>query len=75
MTKAFMVAALAAASVATEIVFKTGGTWSNGSIDEDSKTRRSDFKKDADEWPMQFQWPRNYSNWRSYRCTATLVAP
>ena len=69
-----MLAALATATVATQIVFKTGKIKvEGGGKDEENRTRNRDFKVSTDDWKMQFRWPKIPGNNKSYRCTATMV--
>jgi V8-like Glu-specific endopeptidase len=56
-------------------VFKTGADRVDGVIDEENRTRGSDFRPSPSDWKMQFRWPRIPGNWYSYRCTATMIEP
>ena len=75
MRTSFTLAALATASAATQIVFKTGTMKVNGVRDEENLTRASDFRPSESDWKMQFRWPNITGVWNYYRCTATMITP
>ena len=75
MRTSFILAALATATAATQIVFKVGTVKVDGAVDEENRTRASDFRPSPSDWKMQFRWPKIPGNWRSYRCTATMIEP
>ena len=58
MRTSFILAALATASAATQIVFKTGSEKVNGVRDEENFTKPRDFRPSPNDWKMQFRWPR-----------------
>ena len=75
MRSSFIIAALATASAATQIVFKTGSEIVDGVRDSENFTKPRDFRPSPNDWKMQFRWPRTPGSGSSYRCTATMITP